>query len=203
MEAGEIYLYLGQFLEGGIDMRICRGFGLVSRAVFVLIVLFGTWSPIYSQCDGATKSSGIDSFLMTRYPDWKVVEVTDLSEYHRRLWLEDHPTACPGMDTGRFDPGGRWQTAILLIPKLQRDNRAKLLILSKIGLKYSSVVLANLDQRGEVPVIFTASRGRYRSWDHSVEIVTKYKVVTLVFYESSATVFYWTNGKFHELQVSD
>jgi hypothetical protein len=145
----------------------------------------------------------MSQYLKTKFPEWKVVAVKDLLAYHRELWLQEHSTACPGIAQGRYDPSGHWKTAILVVPKLPHDNRAKLILVNKTGQKYSSMVLAEMNERGHVPVIFTAPRGSYKSWDDSQKVMTRYAVVALVFYESSATVFYWANGKFHELQVSD
>jgi hypothetical protein len=203
MAAGVIYRQLAQFREERTCMQSHRAHRLMPVGVFILILLSGASSSSFSQCEEGLIPSGMSQYLKTKFSDWKVVEVKDLLEYDRDVWLGEHSKACPGIGQGRFDPSGRWKTAILLIPKLPTDNRAKLILVDKKERKYSSIVLAEMNNRGQVPVVFTAPPGRYKSWDNSRNVTTRHAVVALVFYESSGTVFYWANGKFHELQVSD
>lgn len=184
-------------------MQNSRVAKLVPVGALIFVLGLGALNPLFSQCKEGLIPPGMSQYVKTKFTDWKVVAVTDLLEYHRELWLQEHSTACPGVAQGRFDPSGRWKTAILLIPKLPSENKAKLILVDNKGNKYSSMILADMNERGQVPVIYTAPRGSYKSWDNSRKVMARYAVVALVFYESSGTVFYWARGKFHELQVSD
>ena len=161
-------------------MQSYRALRLMPLGVLISILLSGSWCLSFGQCEEAVMSSGMSQYLKAKFPGWKVVAVSDLLEYHKELWMKEHSTACPGIAQARFDPSGHWKTAILLVPKLPSDNGAKLILVNKTGQKYSSMVLADMNERGQVPVIFAAPRGSYKSWDNSRKVRTQYAVVTLL-----------------------
>ncbi len=178
---------------------------LVPMWLIFLMLLSGFANPSFGQCEKQKIPPGIGQYLSRQFPDWELVAVKNLLEYHQELWLQEHSGDCPGLARGWFEPSRRWKTAVLIVPKLESENRAKVLLIKQVGTKYSSIVLADIKERGAVPVIFSAPAGEYKSSDSTrkVKAKAKYAVISLVFYESSATVFYWSNGKFRELQVSD
>jgi hypothetical protein len=171
--------------------------------IVFLIGISGLVTPAFSKCETQHISPRIREYLLKEFPDWKVVGVNDLLAYHKELWVAEHGAECPGVAFGRYEPTGRWRTAMLIIPKSSTDLRAKLLLIGETGGRYNHKILADISQRGPTPVLFKAPPGKYRSWNGSRTVRTRYPVMSLVFYESSATVFFWANGKFRELQVSD
>jgi hypothetical protein len=175
------------------------------RASLLLSLLLIMMSGVVSvaQCPSRKAPPSLVSYVAEQFPDWRIVEVKDLLDYHQQLWRSEHPAECPGVAVGRFEPTGLWKWAILLVPKAETDNRAKALLLKEQGSGYTSMTLAEVPNRGNVPVLAKAAPGLYKSYDSAQRVRTRYSVVSLIFYESSASVFYWDKGKFHEIQVSD
>ncbi len=54
-----------------------------------------------------------------------------------------------------------------------------------------------------VPTIFKVPPDTFEDWETGDNVMTGYPGVALAFYEGSSTLFYWSNGKFKELQISD
>jgi hypothetical protein len=168
-----------------------------------LIGTSGVVAPSFSGHEAPNASSSIREHLLREYPDWKLVGVGDLLPHHRELWAGEHAKECPGLVLGRFEPTGKWLAAALIVPSSANDQRAKLILIKENNRKYYFKILADIGQRGPTPVLFKSPAGKYKSWDGSLTVRTRYPVISLVSYESSATVFYWAGGKFHQLQVSD
>ena len=155
-----------------------------------------------ASCEGKGLPPYIRSYLEKESSQWKIIEVSDLAPDHKTFWLRDHPHECPGFVVGAFTPSARKLYAVALISRTL-NTHAELLIFEKSAQKYNVKVLLSPFSAAPIPVIFKATPGTYEDWESTRKVKTRFPGITFVFYESSATLFYWSNGKFRELQVSD
>ena len=72
-----------------------------------------------------------------RFPNWRPKVLSDLSGYDQKLWLEMHPTECPGLAVGHFERPDHVAYAILLIPKSGHTASYKIIVLSKTADEYA------------------------------------------------------------------
>lgn len=142
----------------------------------------------------------IRAYLAQRLPDWKVVDLSDLLPDDREWWLKKHPNDSPGFVAGRFAPTRAPAYGVTLIPKNPDDRRAKFLIFHNSGRGYTAETMLELPN-ATPPVVFQGSAGVYKSPDQSRQVRTRYPVIFYVHYEASATIFYWSKGKYRKLQV--
>ena len=153
-------------------------------------------------CSPADLPDGIRQYLTRNFPDWKIVEESDLLPEDRAQWSKRHAEDCPGFIAGRFVPIKEPVYAVVLIPKVPAPHRTKLLVFRKRRQTYTVRTLLEL-QEATSPVIFTMPAGTYESWDQSQKVRTKRPVIFYVHYEASTVMFYWAKGKFRKLQLLD
>ena len=170
---------------------------------FILIALLCNARVTAQTCDDVKIPSSLAEYVDHTYSTWRLVNTNDLEEYHRQTWRIEHPKLCPGLARGNFGPYGKFHFALLLIPKAQSDQRAIVVLLIQYKSGFRSRKLDEIKIAKPVPVLFAGPAGKYRSYDSSKKIVSPYDVVSLVFYESSATVFYWAKTGYKSLQVTD
>jgi hypothetical protein len=143
----------------------------------------------------------IREYLRTNFKEWKVVTLADLDPDDKLVYSGHHPNGCPGFTSGTYKSSDTGSFAVV-INSNDKPHRSKLLVFDKVRESYEATILWELpDAPG--PVVFTMPAGTYLNWERDQEITTERPVIFYVHYEASAWMFYWSEGKWQELQVSD
>lgn len=183
------------------------GTSFVKRILFVglggvLTALASQQSASPSGCELSDLPAPILTHLKTKYTEWEVLKLDDLLPEDRKFYLDHNPGGCPGFTSGEYI-AGRKSFAVLIISKKTKPLRVKLLVFVKGGERYNPTTLVDSEHEGPLPAIFTRPPGSYQSWDREEEIKAEHAVIFFVRYEAWALMFYWQQGKWRMLQISD
>jgi hypothetical protein len=178
--------------------------GIIWQIMLLVLMLSSAFSAqiFAASCEGKDLPPYISSYLEKESSQWKIIEVSDLAPEHKTFWLSDHPQECPGIVVGAFTPSARKLYAVALISRTL-NTHAKLLIFEESAQKYNMTELLSPGNAAPIPFIFKAKPGSYGDWENTRKVKTQFPGIMLVSYEVSATLYYWSNGKFREFQISD
>lgn len=155
-----------------------------------------------SGCDMKNLPQGIHDYLQRNFGEWKIVTSEDLLPDHKPVFLKRHPNKCPGFTSGKYKCSDRPLFAVVIISN-EKPRRSKLLVFEKVQGSYQATPLGGLPNVVITPVVLTMPPDTYLSWRREKEIKAKYPVIFYVHYEASAQMYYWSEGKWHKLQISD
>ncbi len=141
------------------------------------------------------------------------MEKKDIDSDDQALWDKVREGECPGIAVGNYDDSKVKGYAILIIPRDSVKRQIKLLLFRKNSSgKYAAKTILETDNAGRsYPVIYRGEPGTYTETDsydygknnEADSIETKHDVIICEFIEKGALVFYYKDGKFHELVISD
>jgi hypothetical protein len=167
----------------------------VARLLCVIVLGLGA----YCQATQCTVPPDIQPLLSQKWKAWRLLQLSDLRADDQKLWRQYYRKVCPGMTTGRFLPGEPVAHAFMLINKSEEallvavtdKNPVKLItVLGGSSVAYFSIVR-------------TVHAGAYTDFYTRKKIVTKLDSVAVEAIEHSTEIFYWSNGRFLSLLISD
>jgi hypothetical protein len=160
-----------------------------------------------SPCDESTVPTTISELLKAKFPQWRPKRLSDMDADNQQLWLEGrNGKECPGSAVGHFDSTDTLSYAFLLVPQSNPTGGYKVVMFGKAADKdhYSVHVLDGAEgQTYSGLVIFRAEPGEYKDVNGKRTVRIKTDVLYVEWIEKGAEIFYWSAGRYHELQVSD
>jgi hypothetical protein len=150
--------------------------------------------------DRCTLPPGLAEEIAIKYPGENLVKLTDLSEYNRKLFQEDHDDQCPGLVRVNFYGDGKPTWALVLIAGESPKRKAELLVAHQVAEGWEIRSLVTTDG---TPVVWREAPGRYDDLYGKKTIRARNPVIVLVGYESSEVVFAWTGKEVERVQISD
>jgi hypothetical protein len=157
-------------------------------------------------CDISVLPKEIQTTLEKSYPDWKPERLENLSQYYRRFWLKDHPNDCPGIAIGHFESKSELSYALFLVPGPDRKQPgASIVVFSRTGPTIPFVShlvfkwdVGNFYGHSDL-VISKIAAGRYGD----PQVLIDLDGVLYEAMEKASSLYYWKNGQYHGLSVSD
>lgn len=138
--------------------------------------------------------------LATAYEDWVILEHDHLYPHQQEIW----GPACPGLAAGEFDGSGEETYAVLIVRQVAQTKQAKLLLLEKTNATYTIRVLREEEEVPSYPVVHREPPGIYRYfYDRQNTIDALHDVFVYEHLEATATVFYYKDGEYQQLLISD
>lgn len=144
----------------------------------------------------------LDSQLKEAYPSWKVVELQDFESYDQELLREAHLDKCPGVAEGRFD-GKHFSYAVTLFDK--SNGLRQMLIVLDPSQKKNTADVHVISPPEPVSVLAIVSRrppGDIESVDGK-KLYLRNDGINLEVLESGVNVYYFADGKYRSVLVSD
>ncbi|MGH9516236.1 MAG: hypothetical protein ACRD3P_11225 [Terriglobales bacterium] len=157
-------------------------------------------------CAMGSLPAGVQELVVDKYPGLRPKALSDLEGYDRKLWVTSNPHACPGVAVGNFEEASQRGFAILLIPKSGVEEQYKVVVIaqSKGSRQYH---LSVLDHGISTPnsglVISKVPPGKQTGFDESKSIRLKLDGIDVEWLEKSSVLYYYSGGRYHELQTSD
>ena|SRR5258708_1395441 len=182
------------------SVNVCDWFILL--LALILLPASAAHSRAANTCDGIELPIDIRRHIEQESSQWKVINVSDLDLKYRTFWLSKYSGDCPGIAIGHFKPSSRTLYAVALVSRTLNAH-VKILVFEYKSNKYRSTVLMDTMSANPVPTIFKVPPETFEDWETGVNVKSRFPGVALAFYEGSSTLFYWSNGKFKELQISD
>jgi len=81
----------------------------LNLALTMFIIAFATGRPAQAQskCGVAALPSQAQLLVNKRFPDWRIKLPSDLVDFDKRSWAQEHPKECPGIAIGHFEDAGQ------------------------------------------------------------------------------------------------
>jgi hypothetical protein len=152
----------------------------------------------------------IQTKLEKNYPDWQPERLENLYEDDRGFWIKAHPNDCPGIAIGHFESRDELSYALLLISKPNRKRLGfRVIVFSRSGpsATYVSRLVTKwnigLYDQGSDEVIATVPPGHYEEATGPKNAQILLDGILCETMEKGAAVYYWKNGRYHELITSE
>lgn len=145
----------------------------------------------------------VRTLLEKSYPDYQLVTLELMAEYHRKLYLEDGGGSCPGVVS--VDLFGDGSTSYAMILSSNKSGAwASTLVLAK-PLPNERWRLEVLEPyiTGTSLVVYTSPPGLYQDVYGSRELSADHDAVHLVGFEPWSIVYAWTGEKIEKIWISD
>ena len=138
--------------------------------------------------------------LEAAYSGWNVLEHDQLYPHQHEIW----GARCPGVAVGQFRGTGEVGYAVVIVRQTKDIKQAKLLLIEKQKTSYAIQLLREQNEVPSYPVVHKEPPGVYREF-YDRESTTKVTNDVFVYehLEATATLFYYKDGKYQELLISD
>jgi hypothetical protein len=141
--------------------------------------------------------------LRSSHSQWKVLELSDLTEDDRQIWEKARGKVCPGVARGDFDGSRKPQYAVLLLYR-KTPTTLRLVHAVQAGNRPYRLLTMDEGESSRPPVVHRQPPGKYyRAGDTKTAIDVRGDVIYLETIEAGATAFYFANGKLRKVLVSE
>jgi hypothetical protein len=188
----------------------CRIAARCAAGVVLLTMAFSVPSRAADPCDAAALPHEIQAKLDKNYPDWQPEKLENLDEDDRKFWTEAHPNDCPGIAIGHFESKTELSYALLLVSKPERKRPGlRILVFSRPAPSepYVMHLVSKWDTgtfyEGSDQVIATVPPGHYEEVVGPKKVQIDLDGIWYEVMEKGAILYYWKNGRYHELTTSD
>jgi hypothetical protein len=142
--------------------------------------------------------------VQRQFPTLRPKKLSDLSGYDKKLWLETHPKACPGIASGNFERSGSVAYAVLLVPTTGDDHIYKIVVVSKVQTGYHIRLLEEGKASADSGLVISKEQpGSYSEFDDGKSVRVLHDGVNVEWLEKSSVLYYWSQGKYRSIQTSD
>jgi hypothetical protein len=184
--------------------------GATLITILTIAALSGVPTKAADPCDMSTLPQQIQSKLEKNYPDWQPEKLENLYDDDRKFWIKAHPNDCPGIAIGHFESKTEPSYALLLVSRPDRKRPGfRILVFSHSGpsAPYVAHVVSKWDvgtfYEGSDQVIATVPPGHYEEASGPRKVLIDLDGIWHEVMEKGAILYYWKNGRFHELVTSD
>jgi hypothetical protein len=140
--------------------------------------------------------------ITTKYPERKVVTLSDLNDDDKGFFRADHGDNCPGLVQVDFYGDGKPTLGLVLIGKNEAKEKASLLVAHQVGGHWKTKLL-DTAAGPSVPVVWSQPPGVYKDVYGKKEIRATTPVIVLAGYEAWAIVYAWTGKAVAKVWISD
>jgi hypothetical protein len=171
------------------------------RVVTVFLFSLVYVVPAASTTNPCQPPAGLDRELSKEYPGTHILTVSDLTEFHRKLWRKDHGARCPGLVRVNFYGDGKTTYAAVLIVGENPKRTAELVVARLTDQGWET---RSLEKTDGTPVVWREGPGKYEGlYQESQTIRAKYPVIIFCGYESWSILYSWTGKEVVKTWLSD
>lgn len=182
-------------------------------ALVLLLAGLGTQAMPVDPCDISSLPREVQTKLAADYPDWQPEKLENLDHYSRAYWTKAHGKECPGIAIGHFESKTDLSYALLLVPRVsQKQLGFQIIVLSRTlpsALFVSHSVFRRnagaLSGRSDL-AISKVPPGQYAGYAESDEFPKVSIHLDGLLYEAigqASNLYYWENGQYKDLPLSD
>jgi hypothetical protein len=193
-------------------MRNCEYLQTALRASVLLLVTVGacTGSKAADPCDLSVVPQEVRAKLDQDYADWQPERLEQLDEDDRATWIKARPDDCPGIAIGHFESKTEFSFAFLLVSKPNRKRPGlRILVFSRpdVSAPYVPRTISKwnvgLFYEKSDQVIATVPPGHYEEAQGLHRVQTDLDGISYEVMEKGTILYYWKNGRYHQLATSD
>ncbi len=175
----------------------------------LVVILFSSVSlaqPVLQDpCDLTVLPHQAQRVLKQEFSKWKVLTFADLTDVEQKLWLKDNNhEKCPGIAVGHFEEQANLSYALFLIPHERMKPGSRFVVMSKRkkgGFEVS--ILFQTDNPTSYNVVSRVPPGKYSDSQKTESVLLSLDGILLRQFEVGATLFYWKNGRYRQLILSE
>lgn len=153
--------------------------------------------PIPDRCE---YPASLREKISKEYPGAHLVNLADMGDYNRKLYLKNHGTQCPGLVRVNFYGDGKPTWALVLISGDVSRRKTELVVAHQVAEAWA---IRSLETSDGTPVLWREGPGKYHDIYGEKEIRAKNSVIVLCWYESSTIVYAWTGKDVEKVWLSD
>jgi hypothetical protein len=197
-------------------MKIYRSKRVVHISLFFSFLFAGLGAPSKAAdpCDISLLPQELQTKLTKEYPDWQPERLENLGELDRAYRTKAHPKDCPGIAIGHFESKPQLSFALFLVPRLVRKQQGfQLVVFSRtepsalfVSHTVFQVDTGNFYERSDL-VISRVPPGQYEEVEEDSGNPRKVSLhLDGLLYEAigkASSLYYWENGKYKGLPLSD
>jgi hypothetical protein len=142
----------------------------------------------------------LQNVLEGKYPEYKVVTLSELNEDDKRFFQKEHADGCPGLAKVDFYGDNKPTFALALTRKNQATPTTKLILAHQVAAKWGLAALDKAD--GPVPVVWSDNPGEYKGL-YQDKIRSTRPVIIFCGYSSWAVLYAWTGKTIAKLWLRD
>jgi hypothetical protein len=158
------------------------------------------------ECASTKLPIPVQQLLDSKYRDWRPKMLSDLEGDDQKLWSTSNPHSCPGLAVGSFEAPHQRAYAFLLVPKSGAEDQYKIVVIAqrKGSAEYHTTVLDHgPSTHNSGMVISRVPPSKQTGFDETKSVILRLDGVNVEWLEKSSVLYYFSSGKYHELQTSD
>lgn len=154
-------------------------------------------------CDRALPAAA-RTVLQLRFPHDRIVDRSSLNTSELALWTRHHREDCPGIAHGTFSPAVNGY-AVSLVRRTSPTNAIETLaFLRRTPAGYNVMILSPPQQSSEhTSVVSIGPPGPWRNWETGKTLTLRTPVILYEAIEAGVTGYYFANGTFHSIPLSE
>ncbi|HXJ11387.1 MAG TPA: hypothetical protein VNH19_03875 [Candidatus Limnocylindrales bacterium] len=172
---------------------------LISAAILFFLTM-GQQGFAAQSKDDCSFPSGLQEEITKRFPETKLLRLTDLSAHDRNLFQRDHGNRCPGFAEVDFYGDTKPTFALVLISGETPKKTAELIIANQSAGVWT---FRSLEKTDGTPVIWSQGPGNYADIYGRKTIRSANPVIVFCGYESWAILYAWTGETVDKVWLSD
>ena len=172
---------------------------LISVAILCFITM-GQLGFAAQSKDDCSFPSGLQEEIAKRFPERKLLRLTDLSAHDRNLFQKEHRNRCPGFVKVDFYGEGKPTFALVLISMETPKKTAELIVAKQIAVGWDIHLLEKTDG---APVVWSQGPGTYTDVYGQKTIHSANRVIVFCGYESWAILYAWTGKTVDKVWLSE
>ena len=141
--------------------------------------------------------------LAARYPEARVIGLSDLEEDDRGLFQKDHDDACPGLVKVDFYGDGKPTFALVLTTKGVKAEQTELVVAHRVREQWKMAVLDTGGASRYAPVVWSQPPGQYQDIYGKKTVRATWPVIVFCKYESWAILYAWTGRRVAKIWLHD
>ena len=182
-------------------------FGFVSLTQVCLIAFSAISANSTDPCTNTRFPKKVLNLIVRKYPRWRILRLFDLPEPHQHKWLGgDYATNCPGIASGHFLSSTESSFVFSLVPRNKKTEGYRLVVVSKDRVKegqYAGTVIDQANEPVNPQIVYTVPPGKYSDQSGTETVELALDGIQVEEMEKGASLFFWRDGQYRRLQVSE
>jgi hypothetical protein len=142
--------------------------------------------------------------LSSAYPDWRVLQLSDLDQDIQQFWHSEHPNEHPGFISGSFTGPNQKEWVVNLARTKGVECWQRLVLLKQDGKgSFSRIDVLEPEKVQVFVVLLKNPPGSYRSSDRQFNIKVKNDAFSLAIVWGGVRLFYWAGGSFKSFNTAE
>jgi hypothetical protein len=151
--------------------------------------------------DSCELPKDLQGLIASKYPETRLVGISDLNEADRRLFQKEHVGSCPGLVKVDFYGDGKPTLALSLTTKSQAEPKTYLVLAHSVDNDWKASLLETANGV-PIPVVWSEKPGEYKGI-YGKKIHAARPVIVFCGYSSWAVLYAWMGNRIAKTWLAD